>query len=125
MNEKKIGELMNYLMNEGCEESAVVSLSEMKETLGIHEDISYLENLIMSFERSGMLKIKYKKGEDFCISLLPKAKLFLNERSEREEIEKEIKITLPAKKIFLLSFLASLLASALVAVLAVVIVKVL
>lgn len=125
MNEKKIGELMNYLMNEGCEESAVVSLSEMKETLGIREDISYLENLIMSFERSGMLKIKYKKGEDFCISLLPKAKLFLNERSEREEIEKEIKITLPAKKIFLLSFLASLLASALVAVLAVVIVKVL
>lgn len=125
MNEKKIGELMNYLMNEGCEESAVVSLSEMKETLGIHEDISYLENLIMSFERSGMLKIKYKKGEDFCISLLPKAKLFLNERSERDEIEKEIKITLPAKKIFFLSFLASLLASALVAVLAVVIVKVL
>lgn len=125
MNEKKIGEMMNYLMNEGCEESAVVSLSEMKETLGIREDISYLENLIMSFERSGMLKIKYKKGEDFCISLLPKAKLFLNERSEREEIEKEIKITLPAKKIFLLSFLASLLASALVAVLAVVIVKVL
>lgn len=125
MNEKKIGELMNYLMSEGCEESAVVSLSEMKETLGIREDISYLENLIMSFERSGMLKIKYKKGEDFCISLLPKAKLFLNERSEREEIEKEIKITLPAKKIFLLSFLASLLASALVAVLAVVIVKVL
>lgn len=121
MNEKKIGELMNYLMNEGCEESAVVSLSEMKETLGIREDISYLENLIMSFERSGMLKIKYKKGEDFCISLLPKAKLFLNERSERDEI----KITLPAKKIFLLSFLASLLASALVAVLAVVIVKVL
>lgn len=125
MNEKKIGELMNFLMNEGCEESAVVSLSEMKETLGIREDISYLENLIMSFERSGMLKIKYKKGEDFCISLLPKAKLFLNERSERDEIEKEIKITLPAKKIFLLSFLASLLASALVAVLAVVIVKVL
>lgn len=125
MNEKKIGELMNYLMNEGCEESAVVSLSEMKETLGIHEDISYLENLIMSFERSGMLKIKYKKGEDFCVSLLPKAKLFLNERSERDEIEKEIKITLPAKKIFFLSFLASLLASALVAVLAVVIVKVL
>lgn len=125
MNEKKIGELMNYLMNEGCEESAVVSLSEMKETLGIHDDISYLENLIMSFERSGMLKIKYKKGEDFCISLLPKAKLFLNERSERDEIEKEIKITLPAKKIFFLSFLASLLASALVAVLAVVIVKVL
>lgn len=125
MNEKKIGELMNYLMNEGCDESAVVSLSEMKESLGIHEDIPYLENLIMSFERSGMLKIKYKKGEDFCISLLPKAKLFLNERSERDEIEKEIKITLPAKKIFLLSFLASLIASALVAVLAVVIVKVL
>lgn len=125
MNEKKIGELMKYLKNEGCDESAIVSLTEMKETLGISEDVPYLENLIMSFERSGMLKIKYKKGEDFCISLLPKAKLFLNEQSERDEIEKEIKITIPAKKIFLLSFLASLLASALVAVLAVVFVKVL